>query len=121
MFNPLNLLSKIIKSSNQRELDRVQKIETKINNLENNIIKLSDGDFPKKTEEFIKKINEGVSLNEILPEAFALVREASKRIINERHFDCQILGSVVIHEGKICEAKTGEGKQSDRKIGRAHV
>ena len=102
MFNPLNLLSKIIKSSNQRELDRVQKIETKINNLENNIIKLSDGDFPKKTEEFIKKINEGVSLNEILPEAFALAREASKRIINERNFDCQILGSVIIHEGKIC-------------------
>ena len=110
MFNPLNLLSKIIKSSNQRELDRVQKIVTKTNNLENNIIKLSDDDFPKKTKEFIKKINEGVSLNEILPEAFALVREASKRIINERHFDCQILGSVVIHEGKICEAKTGEGK-----------
>jgi preprotein translocase subunit SecA len=71
---------------------------------------LSDDDFPKKTEEFKKKINEGVSLNDILPEAFALVREASKRIINERHFDCQILGSVVIHEGKICEAKTGEGK-----------
>ena len=110
MFNPLNLLSKIIKSSNQRELDRIQKIVTKTNNLENNIIKLSDDDFPKKTKEFIKKINEGVSLNEILPEAFALVREASKRIINERHFDCQILGSVVIHEGKICEAKTGEGK-----------
>jgi len=110
MFNPLNLLSKIIKSSNQKELDGIQKIETKTNNLENNIIKLSDDDFPKKTEEFKKKINEGVSLNEILPEAFALVREASKRIINERHFDCQILGSVVIHEGKICEAKTGEGK-----------
>ncbi len=110
MFNPLKLLSKIIKSSNQRELDRVQKITTKVNNLENNIIKLSDDDFPKKTEEFIKKINEGVSLNEILPEAYALVREASKRIINERHFDCQILGSVVMHEGKICEAKTGEGK-----------
>ena len=65
MFNPLNLLSKIIKSSNQRELDRVQKIVTKTNNLENNIIKLSDDDFPKKTKEFIKKINEGVSLNEI--------------------------------------------------------
>ncbi len=110
MFNPLNLLSKIIKSSNQKELDRIQKIVTKTNNLENNIIKLSDDDFPKKTEEFKKKINEGVSLNDILPEAFALVREASKRIINERHFDCQILGSVVIHEGKICEAKTGEGK-----------
>ena len=110
MFNPLNLLSKIIKSSNQRELDRIQKIVTKTNNLENDLIKLSDEDFPKKTEELIKKISQGIPLNDILPEAFALVREASKRTINERHFDCQILGSTVMHEGKICEAKTGEGK-----------
>ena len=110
MLNPLNLLSKFVKSSNQRELDRIQKIVTKTNNLENDLIKLSDEDFPKKTEELIKKISQGIPLNDILPEAFALVREASKRTINERHFDCQILGSTVMHEGKICEAKTGEGK-----------
>ena len=110
MLNPLNLLSKIIKSSNQRELDRTQKIVIKINNLENSVIKLSDEDFPKKTEEFIKKINQGVSFNEILPEAFALVREASKRATNERHFDVQIIGGVVLHENKIVEMKTGEGK-----------
>ncbi len=110
MLNPLNLLSKIIKSSNQRELDRIQKIVIKVNNLENDVIKLSDEDFPKKTEEFIKKINQGVSFNEILPKAFALVREASKRTTNERHFDVQIIGGVVLHENKIVEMKTGEGK-----------
>ncbi len=111
MLNPLNLISRFIKSSNQRELDKIQKIVEKINVLENEISKLEDLDFPKKTEEFIEKIQNGVTLNEILPKAFALVREASKRINNqERHFDVQILGGVVLHENKIAEMKTGEGK-----------
>ncbi len=110
MINPLNLLSKIIKSSNQKKLDKIHKIVTKINNLENNVSKLPDEDFPKKTAEFMKKINQGILLNEILPEAFALVREASKRVTNERHFDVQIVGGVVLHENKIAEMKTGEGK-----------
>ena len=111
MLNPLNLISRFIKSSNQRELDKIQKIVEKINALENEISKLEDLDFPKKTEEFIEKIQNGVTLNEILPKAFALVREASKRINNqERHFDVQILGGVVLHENKIAEMKTGEGK-----------
>ena len=111
MLNPLNLISRFIKSSNQRELDKIQKIVEKINVLENEISKLEDLDFPKKTEEFIDKIQNGATLNEILPKAFALVREASKRINNqERHFDVQILGGVVLHENKIAEMKTGEGK-----------
>ena len=111
MLNPLNLISRFIKSSNQRELDKIQKIVEKTNDLENEISKLEDLDFPKKTEEFVKKIQNGVTLNQILPEAFALVREASKRINNqERHFDVQILGGVVLHENKIAEMKTGEGK-----------
>ena len=111
MLNPLNLISRFIKSSNQRELDKIQKIVEKINALENEISKLEDLDFPKKTEEFIEKIQNGATLNEILPKAFALVREASKRINNqERHFDVQILGGVVLHENKIAEMKTGEGK-----------
>ncbi len=111
MLNPLNLISRFIKSSNQRELDKIQKIVEKIDALENEISKLEDLDFPKKTEEFIEKIQNGVTLNEILPKAFALVREASKRINNqERHFDVQILGGVVLHENKIAEMKTGEGK-----------
>ena len=111
MLNPLNLISRFIKSSNQKELDKIQKIVEKINALENEVSKLEDRDFPKKTEKFIEKIQNGVTLNQVLPEAFALVREASKRINNqERHFDVQILGGVVLHENKIAEMKTGEGK-----------
>ena len=110
MFNPLNLISKFIKSSNQKELDRIGKIVTKINLLENDFKNLNDLDFPKKTLNFKEQIKKGVALDEILPEAFALVREASKRSRNERHFDVQIIGGIVLHEGKIAEMRTGEGK-----------
>ena len=110
MFNPLNLISKFIKSSNQKELDRIGKIVTKINSLEENFKNLNNLDFPKKTIEYKNQIKNGKSLDELLPEAFALVREASKRVRNERHFDVQIIGGVVLHEGKIAEMKTGEGK-----------
>ncbi|MDC3119503.1 preprotein translocase subunit SecA [Candidatus Pelagibacter sp.] len=110
MLNPLNLISKFIKSSNQKELDRVNKIVDKINSLEEKIINLDDTDFPKKTKEFKDLIKNGKSLNDIMPEAFALVREASKRTRKERHFDVQLIGGVVLHEGKIAEMRTGEGK-----------
>ncbi len=110
MFNPLNLISKFIKSSNQKELDRVSNIVKKINSLEDEFNNLDDLDFPKKTSAFKEQINNGKKLDEILPEAFALVREASKRTRNERHFDVQIIGGVVLHEGKIAEMRTGEGK-----------
>ena len=110
MLNPLNFISKFIKSSNQRELERIYKIVKNIDLLEENIEKLNDEDFPKKTLELKKKIKEGISLDEILPEAFALVREASKRTRNERHFDVQLVGGIVLHEAKIAEMKTGEGK-----------
>ena len=92
MLNPLKLLSKFIKSSNEKELERLNKIAKKVNDLEEDIIKLDDASFPNKTEELIKKINNGSTLDEILPEAFALVREASKRINKERHYDVQIIG-----------------------------
>ena len=110
MFNPLNIISKIIKSSNQKELDRIQKIVKNINVLEKDVEKLNEKEFPKKTNEFVEQIKNGRKLTEILPEAFALVREASKRINNERHFDVQLIGGVVLHENKIAEMKTGEGK-----------
>ena len=110
MLNPLNFLSKIIKSNNQKELDRLNKIVKEINDLEEQSINLEDKSFPLKTKEFVEQISNGVSLEKILPEAFALVREASKRINNERHFDVQILGGIVLHENKISEMKTGEGK-----------
>ena len=110
MFNPLNLLSKIFKGSNQKELDRIQKIVKNINLFEKDVEKLEETEFPKKTYEFIEQIKNGKKLINILPEAFALVREASKRVNNERHFDVQLIGGVALHENKIAEMKTGEGK-----------
>ena len=107
MFNPLNIISKFIKGSNQKELDRISKIVKKINLLEKDIEKLNDEDFPKKTYEFIEQVKNGKKLDEILPEAFALVRETSKRLNNERHFDVQLIGGIALHENKIAEMKTG--------------
>jgi len=110
MFNPINLLSKVIKSSNQRDLDKIQKIVEKVNKQESSVSKYEEKDFPKITEQLIQKVKEGVSLNDILIEAFAMVREASKRVTGERHFDVQILGGIALHQNNIAEMKTGEGK-----------
>jgi len=110
MLNPLNFLSKFIKSSNQKELDRIVKIVEKVNSFEDKIKILSNIDFPKRTIELKNQIAQGADINTLLPEAFALVREASNRSRNERHYDVQIIGGVVLHEGKIAEMRTGEGK-----------
>ena len=110
MFNPLSFISKFVKSGNQKELDRIVKIVSKINSFEDKYSNLKDDDFPKITVEFKEKIKNGQTLDQILPDAFALVREASKRTRNERHYDVQIIGGVVLHENKIAEMKTGEGK-----------
>ena len=110
MINPLSFISKFIKSSNQKELDRISKIVSKINNLEESIKSLKDADFPRKTMELKNSIKNGKNINELLPEAFALVREASHRTRNERHFDVQLIGGIVLHETKIAEMRTGEGK-----------
>ena len=110
MLNPLKFISKFIKSNNQKELDRIRKIVSQVNLLEGDIKKLKDEEFPEKTRKLKEKIQGGLSLDEILPEAFSLVREASKRSRNERHFDVQIIGGVVLHENKIAEMRTGEGK-----------
>ncbi len=110
MFNPLNLITKFIKSSNQKELDRIGKIVEKINLHEEDFKNLNDDDFPKKTNEFKNHIKDGKTLDKLLPEAFALVREAAKRTRNERHFNVQLIGGVALHEGKIAEMRTGEGK-----------
>ncbi len=110
MLNPLNFLSKFIKSGNQKELDRINKIVKQVNLLEVNVKNLPKEQFPNKTIELKEKIKRGHSLNQVLPEAFALVREASARTRNERHYDVQIIGGVVLHENKITEMKTGEGK-----------
>ena len=110
MLNPLNFITKFIKSSNQKELDRISNIVKKVNSFEDEIKDIPDQDFPKKTTELKNKLKDGIDINSLLPEAFALVREASKRTRNERHYDAQIIGGVVLHEGKIAEMRTGEGK-----------
>ncbi len=110
MLNPLNFISKFIKSGNKKELDRIGKIVDQINLLEENIKKLNDKEFPEKTNKLKEEIQKGTSFDKILPEAFALVREASLRSRGERHFDVQIIGGVVLHENKIAEMRTGEGK-----------
>ena len=110
MLNPLNFLSKFIKSSNQKELDRIAKIVEKVNSFEEKIKDIPDDDFPKKTLELKEKLRNNNNIDDLLPEAFALVREASKRTRNERHYDVQIIGGIVLHEGKIAEMRTGEGK-----------
>ena len=110
MLNPLSFISRIFKSSSQNEIHKIQYLLNNINNLENKFSKLEDKEFPEKTAILKSKVLEGAINDEILCEAFALVREASKRERGERHFDVQILGGIVLHQGKIAEMKTGEGK-----------
>ena len=110
MINPLKFVSRIFKSSNQRELERLKKITENINTLEKEVEKMEDAEFPKKTNDLKERLKKGEDINKLLPEAFSLVREASKRTRGERHFDVQIIGGIVLHEGKIAEMKTGEGK-----------
>ncbi len=110
MLNPLNLISKLIKSPNQKQLDQSGKIVSKINELEPNFVNLDSKNFPIKTAEFKERIKKGESLDNLLPEVFACAREAAKRTLNERPYDVQVIGSIVLHEGKIAEMKTGEGK-----------
>jgi preprotein translocase subunit SecA len=110
----MNLLSKalnkIFKSSNQQELDRIKPLITEINNRESQISTLKDGDFKEKTNLLKKSIQEGREVNSALIESFALVREAAKRTLKERHYDVQLAGGIILHNGKIAEMKTGEGK-----------
>ncbi len=110
MLNPLSFIGRFFKGSNQAELSKLSKVLEKVNSFEDVLSSASDASFIVKTQEFKKKIESGISLEDILPEAFACVREASKRSRGERHFDVQILGGIVLHQGKIAEMKTGEGK-----------
>ncbi len=110
MLNPLKFLSKLIKSNNQKQLEKLQVLVKEISNLEKDISSLPDTEFPIRTEKLKNKLKNGANNDEILPEAFALVREASKRTRKERHYDVQIMGGIVLHRGGIAEMKTGEGK-----------
>ncbi len=105
----LNIFSRFL-DLNQREVDRLIKIVEKINDLEPKIKKLQDSDFAKKTEEFKKRLAKGETLEDLLPEAYALVREASNRILGKRHYDVQLIAATALFEGRVAEQKTGEGK-----------
>lgn len=104
------ILKKIIGTKNERELRRIQPILQRVNSYEPEISKLTNDQLKGKTAEFKQKLEQGATLDDLLPEAFAVVREVAKRTLNMRHFDVQIIGGVVLHEGKIAEMKTGEGK-----------
>lgn len=105
----MSIFKKIF-GSNEREVGKLRPIIEKINGFEPGISRLSDEELKRKTEEFKKRLDNSETLDDILPEAFAVVREAAKRVINERHFDVQLIGGIVLHQGKIAEMKTGEGK-----------
>ena len=104
------LLKNVFGSRNERILKRMGKVVIKINALEEKFSALADSAFPEKTHEFRNRIQQGESIDDLLPEAFALVREASKRTLGMRHFDVQLIGGMVLHEGNIAEMRTGEGK-----------
>jgi preprotein translocase subunit SecA len=104
------LLTKVFGTKHEREIKKLQPVVVKINNIEKDISVLSDSELQAKTPEFKERILKGESLDDILPEAFAVVREASKRTIGLRHYDVQLIGGIVLHNGIIAEMRTGEGK-----------
>ena len=103
-------LSKIFKSGNQQELNKIKPLISAINQKEAEISLIKDNEFKERTFILKKALNEGRKIDEVLPESFALVREAAKRSIGERHYDVQLAGGIILHSGKIAEMKTGEEK-----------
>src|SRR5829696_5721801 len=104
------LLAKVIGTQNERDLKKIRPMVAEVNAKEPEIAKLSDSQLREKTEQFRQRLTAGESIDELLPDAFAVVREAGKRVLNMRHFDVQLIGGIVLHRGKIAEMKTGEGK-----------
>ncbi|HAU32653.1 MAG: Protein translocase subunit SecA [Desulfotomaculum sp. 46_296] len=105
----LNILRNLL-DDNSREIKRMQKIVDKINSYEAELQSLPDSELQNKTVEFKNRLDQGETLDDLLPEAFAVVREVSRRVLNMRHFDVQLMGGIVLHQGRIAEMKTGEGK-----------
>jgi preprotein translocase subunit SecA len=106
----LNIFSKILRSANEKIIDSLKEVIVKINSLEAQYQQMTDFQLAEKTDEFKKRLQTGETLEEILPEAFAVVREAARRTVNMRHFDVQLMGGIILHQGKIAEMATGEGK-----------
>ncbi|HEX2544936.1 MAG TPA: preprotein translocase subunit SecA, partial [Ramlibacter sp.] len=105
-----NFLTKIFGSRNDRLLKQYRRTVEQINGLESALEKLSDEQLRAKTQEFRERVAKGEELDDLLPEAFAVVREGSKRVMKMRHFDVQLMGGIALHQGKIAEMRTGEGK-----------
>ncbi len=110
MLNIGSIIGKFVKNSSQREIDRLKSSVKKINEWEQKIKEIPSENFKTKTEEFQSRIKNGDTLDNLIPEAFAYVREAAKRTLGERHYDVQLMGGIILHQGKIAEMKTGEGK-----------
>ena len=110
MLNIGDIIGKFVKNSSQRELDRLKSTVKKINDWEPKIKEMPSESFPIKTAEFKSKIQNGIKLEDLIPETFAFVREAARRTLGERHYNCQLMGGIILHQGKIAEMKTGEGK-----------
>lgn len=106
----MSIFTKIFGDSNKKYLKEIQPVVEEINNLENEFEKFSDEKLKEKSKEFKERLKKDETLDALLPEVFALVREASKRTLEQRHFDCQLIGGIVLHQGKIAEMATGEGK-----------
>ena len=106
----LGWLKKWVGDPTERELEKMWAIVHRINDLEPEMERLSDEELQRKTPEFKERLSRGETLDELLPEAYAVCREASKRVLGMRHFDVQLLGGIVLHKGEIAEMKTGEGK-----------
>lgn len=106
----LGILTKIIGTKNERELKKLWPVVEQINSLEQLMVSLDNAGLKTKTDEFRKRLEAGETVDDILPEAFAVVRETSRRVLNMRHFDVQLIGGIVLHNGQIAEMKTGEGK-----------
>ena len=108
----MNIFEKVFGTYSDKELKRIRPIVAKINGYEKDMEKLTDEELKAKTPYFKELLSQGKTLDDILPEAFAVVREASKRVLGMRHFDVQLIGGIVLHQGRIAEMKTGEGMPS---------
>ena len=106
----MNMFSKVFGTRSQREVKRIMPLVKKIEDLRPEMQKLTDEELRGKTREFKKRLDEGATLDDLLPEAFATVREAAKRVLGMEHFEVQLIGGIVLHQGRIAEMKTGEGK-----------
>lgn len=106
----MGLVSKIFGTHSEREIKRIRPIVDKIVSLRPQMVELTDEQLRGKTDEFKKRLADGETLDDLLPEAYAVVREAARRVLNTEHYECQLMGGIILHQGRIAEMKTGEGK-----------